>query len=78
MNKTKRKEKKIRIRNNRLFIQICACFGFVLVLFALIIGMMFSKLYEDNMLKTYRKQMKKQARHIAKEMSGFVAADDTE
>lgn len=78
MNKTKGKEKKIRIRNNRLFIQICACFGFVLVLFALIIGMMFSKLYEDNMLKTYRKQMKKQARHIAKEMSGFVAADDTE
>ena len=78
MNRTKKKEKKIRIRNNRLFIQICACFGFVLVLFALIIGMMFSKLYEDNMLKTYRKQMKKQARHIAKEMSGFVAADDTE
>lgn len=76
MNRTK-KEKK-RIRNNRLFIQICACFGFVLVLFAMIIGMMFSKLYEDNMLKTYRKQMKKQARHIAKEMSGFVTEDDTE
>lgn len=76
MNAMKSK-KKFHIYNH-LFIQLCVCFSAVLILFALIIGESFLRRYEKSIVDNYQKQLKNQAKHIAKEMSNFIQDDDVE
>ena len=64
--------------HHHLFVQIYASFGIILLLFALFTGMIYMNMYEDSIVRTYRKQLKQQAKQIAKEMSRFVREDDTE
>lgn len=71
------KKEKFRLHNH-LFIQLWGSFGAILICFALCIGLIFTNLYEDDIIATYRKQLKKQARHISKEMTDYVCAEDAE
>ena len=64
------KKEKFRLHNH-LFIQLWGSFGAILICFALCIGLIFTNLYEDDIIATYRKQLKKQARHISKEMTEY-------
>ena len=61
-----------------MFIQLWVSFGAILICFALSIGVIFTNLYEDDIIKTYKKQLKKQARHISKEMTEYVCTEDAE
>lgn len=72
-----KKKEKFRLHNH-LFIQLWVSFGAILICFALSIGVIFTNLYEDDIIKTYKKQLKKQARHISKEMTEYVCMEDAE
>lgn len=70
-------KKRLGVRN-RLFIQICVGFGCILILFVLLIGSIYTRLYENSIIDTYRKQLKSQAKRISKEMSIYVKEKDAD
>ena len=61
-----------------LFVQVYIAFGMVLTLFALVTGVIYLRLYENNIVATYRKSLKAQAEQVAKKMQDFVIAKDTD
>lgn len=71
------KKEKFKLHNH-LFIQLWVSFGAILICFALCIGLIFTNLYEDDIINTYKKQLKKQARHISQEMTEYVCEEDAE
>ena len=73
----KQKNNKLRIYHH-LFLQICVSFGAILICFALCIGLIFTNLYENDIVDTYRKQLRLQAKHIAKEVKHYIVTDDAE
>lgn len=73
----KRNKGRVKIRN-RLFFQVCFSFAIIITLFAVITGLLYMKLYEDNIIASYRKQLKGQAERIADNMSDLVVSNDTE
>lgn len=75
MNSQRNKKKKVRYS---LFLQVCIAFGAVISVFALVTGMIYLRLYENNIISTYRKSLKVQAEQIANKMQDFVIAGDTE
>lgn len=68
---------RLRIKNG-LFLQVYISFGVVLTLFALIIGSMYLNLYEENIIKSYKKQLKSQVEQIGQKMSQFISENDTQ
>lgn len=75
--KSKRSKGKIKVRN-RLFVKVCFSFGIIITLFAAVTGMLYMKLYEENIIKTYQKQLKGQVERIASTMSDLVTSKDIE
>lgn len=73
----KQRNNKLRIYHH-LFLQICVSFGAILICFALCIGLIFTNLYENDIIDTYRKQLRLQAKHIAKEVKHYIVTDDAE
>lgn len=69
------KKKKVRYS---LFLQVCIAFGAVLSIFALVTGMIYLRLYGNNIIATYRKSLEVQAEQIAKKMQDYIIAKDTE
>lgn len=61
-----------------MFLQVCIAFGAVLLVFAIVTGMIYLRLYGKNIITTYRKSLEVQAEQIAKKMQDYVIAKDTE
>lgn len=67
------RNKKKRVRHS-LFFQVCTAFCAVLSVFALVTGMIYLRLYENNIIATYRKSLEVQAEQIAHKMQEYVIA----
>ncbi|HKL80571.1 MAG TPA: ATP-binding protein [Mobilitalea sp.] len=62
------KENKVRIYN-RLFFKLYLNYAVMLMVTAVLICLIFIKLYEDNIMKTHKEQVKKQANNISEMIS---------
>ncbi len=65
------KENKVRIYN-RLFFKLYLNYAIMLFITALLIGLIFIRLYEDSIVKTYQDQLQTQAENISERMSQFI------
>lgn len=61
-----------------MFVQVCFCFAIIISMFAVVTGMIYTRLYENNIVQSYRKQLKGQVERIAGEMSELVNDDDVD
>lgn len=57
--------------------QVCIAFGAVLSIFALVTGIIYLRLYSNNIIDTYRKSLEVQAEQIAEKMQAYVIEGDT-
>lgn len=61
---------------NRLFFKVFLYYGIMLVVFAVLIGSIFMKLYEESSMKTYRIQLQTRAVNIASVFTDCVENED--
>lgn len=72
------KNKKNFPLHKRLFVQLYVSFSVILFAFVLVTGITYMHRFEESIVNTYKKTLKSQGRHIAKEMSLFIQKNDTE
>ena len=66
------KNKKNFPLHKRLFVQLYVSFSVILFAFVLVTGITYMHRFEESIVNTYKKTLKSQGRHIAKEMSLFI------
>ena len=64
------------MRSNSLYLKVFFYFGIVLVAFSLMVGVVFTKVYSDISMSSYREQLGEDAVKIAEKVSVFVRDDD--
>jgi len=57
--------------HKRLFVKTCFWFGVIMILFAVVLGVIYMRLYEQTIMDNYREQTKEKAESIAKQCSKF-------
>ena len=70
------KQGKRRKFHNVLFVKTCLGFAALILLFALILGVVYMRLYEEATMKNYREQMKVKAESVAKRCSDYFLNGD--
>ncbi len=60
-----------------LFVKTCFWFSVIMLLFAIILGVIYMRLYEKTIMETYREQAKAKAESVAKRCSEFFLANDS-
>ena len=65
------KENKVSI-HNRLFFKLYLNYAVMLLITALLIGLIFIRLYDDSIVETYQEQLQNQAKNISERMSKFI------
>ena len=68
-------DEKIKIHHT-LFFQIYLYFTIILSVFALLIGLIFIELYEQNMVMNYEQQLLSQAKKISESVSTYMNNED--
>lgn len=63
---------------NRLFVKVYFSFAAVIMLFVLILGIVYLRLYENTTMENYKQQTKRQAESIAGRCSRYFLASDPE
>ena len=63
---------------NRLFVKVYISFAAVITLFALILGMVYLRLYENTTMESYKQQTKRQAESIADRCSRYFLSSNPE
>ena len=61
-----------------LFIKTCFWFAVIMLLFAVVLGFVYMRLYEQTIMENYREQTKEKAESVAKRCSGFFLVDDSD
>lgn len=61
---------------NRLYFRIYVYFGIVIVIFAILIGIIYTNLYEKSTMESYTRQATEQAKSIAQGMADLIEEDD--
>lgn len=69
------KKNKVRI-TNRLFFKIYINYALILALFAILLGIIYMKLYESNIMDTYQNKLLKQATSISRKLSAMIINDE--
>jgi len=69
------KENKIRIRN-RLFFKVYINYAFMLTVFAVLLGIIYMKLYETNIMNIYYEKLETQATSIANRLTRTIIDDE--
>ncbi len=60
-----------------LFIKTCFWFAAIMILFAVVLGFVYMRLYEKTIMENYREQSKAKAESVAKRCSGFFLVGDS-
>ncbi len=61
-----------------LFVKTCFWFAVIMILFAVVLGFIYMRLYEQTIMNDYRDQTKAKAERVAKRCSTFFLQGDTE
>ncbi len=61
-----------------LFVKTCFWFAVIMILFAMVLGFIYMRLYEQTIMEDYREQTKAKAERVAKRCSTFFLQGDTE
>lgn len=59
-----------------LFVKTCFWFAVIMLLFAVVLGFVYMRLYEKTIMENYREQTKAKAESVAKRCSGFFLANN--
>lgn len=70
-------ENSVKLRN-RLFFKFFLTFAFLVILFAVILGSIFMRLYNSAAMETHKEDMLSQANTISRRMTEFIINDDYE
>lgn len=76
INKILNKKKTVTKRYNRLFFRVYLYYAVMLLVFAVLIGIIFIRLFEQNTMKIYSDQLKEEAHRISIRISEFIETDD--
>jgi len=60
-----------------LFIKTCFWFAVIMLLFAVVLGFVYMRLYEQTIMENYREQTKAKAESVAKRCAGFFLVGDS-
>lgn len=71
------KKNKVSI-TNRLFFKVYINYALILALFAILLGIIYMKLYETNIMDTYQNKLLKQATSISRKLSTTIINDEEE
>lgn len=64
--------------HNLLFIKTCFWFAVIMLLFAVALGVIYMRLYEQTIMENYREQTKEKAESVAERCSGYFLAGKPE
>lgn len=70
-------DNKVKIRN-RLFFKLFLTFAFLVILFAVILGYIFMRLYNSAAMENHLEEMRSQAGRISRQMTEYIINDDYE
>ena len=59
-----------------LFVKTCFWFAVIMLLFAVVLGFVYMRLYEQTIMENYREQTKEKAESVAKRCSSFFLGND--
>ncbi len=71
------KQNKVKAKN-RLFLKVYFNYAIMLTFFAVLIGTIFMKLYETNIMNDYKDKMEKQAKSISRRLQQAIMNDEEE
>ncbi len=71
---TQTKKKKF---HKLLFVKTCFWFAVIMILFAMVLGFIYMRLYEQTIMENYREQTKAKAESVAKRCSSFFLVGDS-
>lgn len=71
------KQEKKRKFHNVLFVKTCFGFAAIILLFAVILGVIYMRLYENTIMENYREEMLVKAGSISRRCSGYFLSGDT-
>ncbi len=70
-------DNRVKIRN-RLFFKLFLTFAFLVILFAVILGYIFMRLYNSAAMENHLEEMRSQANRISRQMTEYIINDDYE
>ena len=59
-----------------LFVKTCFWFSVIMLLFAVVLGVIYMRLYEKTIMNNYREQTRAKAENVAKRCNGYFLAGD--
>ena len=65
------KEEELKPKYNRLFIKTYTCFAAVIMVFAVLLGVLYMRMYEEATVENYEQQLTKKAQAISKRCSTY-------
>lgn len=71
------KKNKVKAKN-RLFVKVYINYAIMLTLFAVLIGIIFMKLYENNIMNDYKEKLQKQAKSISRRLQQAIINNEEE
>lgn len=71
------KKNKVKAKN-RLFVKVYINYAIMLTLFAVLIGIIFMKLYENNIMNDYKEKLQKQAKSISRRLQQAIMNNEEE